>query len=77
MNIFNILQVFALFFGVISMSALMLNSMPMEKRQAEQVLDLVPIGEFTQTQHGVRGMVWAYNNSLLLVEDFAYDGQGR
>lgn len=57
-------------------------SMPMdqdshgiEKRQT-QVLDLIPIGEFAKTTHGVRGMVWAYNNSLLLVEDFGYDGQG-
>ena len=48
----------------------------MVKRQATQVLDLIPIGEFVNTQHNVRGMVWAYNNSLLLVEDFAYDGQG-
>ena len=53
-----------------------LDSAPMEKRQASQVLDLVPIGEFTRTQHKVNGMVWAYNNSLLLVEDFRYDGKG-
>ncbi len=51
-------------------------SIPLEKRQAEQVLDLLPIGTFVRTQHDVRGMVWAYNNTLLLVEDFAYDGQG-
>lgn len=54
----------------------MLTAMPAEKRQAEQVLDLIPIGEFQRTSHAVRGMVWAYNNSLLLIEDFAYDGQG-
>ena len=53
-----------------------LNSKAIEKRQANQVLDLLPIGEFVNTQHAVRGMVWAYNNSLLLVEDFAYDGLG-
>ena len=53
-----------------------MNSHPLEKRQANQVLDLLPIGEFVNTQHAVRGMVWAYNNSLLLVEDFAYDGLG-
>ena len=53
-----------------------LNSKAIEKRQADQVLDLLPIGEFVNTQHAVRGMVWAYNNSLLLVEDFAYDGLG-
>ena len=52
------------------------NSHPVDKRQANQVLDLIPIGEFERTQHAVRGMVWAYNNSLLLIEDFAYDGQG-
>ena len=48
----------------------------MAKRQANQVLDLIPLGALTNTQHAVRGFVWAYNNSLLLVEDFAYDGQG-
>ena len=53
-----------------------LNSKAIEKRQANQVLDLLPIGEFVNTQHAVRGMVWAYNNSLILVEDFAYDGLG-
>ena len=58
-----------------------LNTLPMEshqfeKRQAEQVLDLIPIGEFTQTDHDIRGMVWAYNNTLLLIEDFGYDGKG-
>ena len=53
-----------------------MNSKPMNKRQANQVLDLLPIGELVNTQHNVRGMVWAYNNSLLLVEDFAYDGLG-
>ena len=53
-----------------------MNSKPMNKRQANQVLDLLPIGELVNTQHNVRGMVWAYNNSLLLVEDFDYDGLG-
>ena len=60
-----------------------LNTLPtetlkVEKRQAsdETVLDLIPIGEFTNTQHNVRGMVWAYNNTLMLIEDFAYDGFG-
>ncbi len=46
----------------------------LEKRQA--LLDLIPIGEFVNANHGVKGMVWAYNNSLLLIEDFGYDGTG-
>jgi len=57
-----------------------LETMPMEshhlEKRQDQVLDLIPIGQFVNTQHQIRGMVWAYNNTLLLIEDFAYDGQG-
>ena len=52
------------------------NSHDIHKRQAEQVLDLIPIGDLVNTNHAVRGFVWAYNNSLLLIEDFGYDGTG-
>jgi hypothetical protein len=58
------------------MYSLPTESHSLEKRQSTQLLDLIPIGEFKRTDHDVRGMVYAFNNSLLLIEDFGYDGQG-
>ena len=49
--------------------------------QASSKLDairknLTPIGNFTATQHKVEGMVWALNDSIIIIENFVYDGKG-
>ena len=35
-----------------------------------------PIGQFTNYQHGISGMVYALSESQLFVQDFSYDGAG-
>jgi hypothetical protein len=34
------------------------------------------IGPLIKTQHKVEGMVWTYNSSVILIENFVFDGNG-
>jgi hypothetical protein len=38
--------------------------------------NLTPIGNLTKTQHKVEGMVWTYNDSTIIIENFVFDGKG-
>ena len=37
---------------------------------------MTPIGELTKTMHKVEGMVWTLNDSVIIIENFVYDGKG-
>lgn len=37
---------------------------------------MTPIGELTKTMHKVEGMVWTLNDSVIVIENFVYDGKG-
>ena len=37
---------------------------------------MTSIGELTKTMHKVEGMVWTLNDSVIIIENFVYDGKG-
>ncbi len=43
---------------------------------ASQSIDVRFVGELTRTQHRVSGKVYAFNESLLIIDEFTFDGLG-
>lgn len=43
---------------------------------AQGSIDVVVVGNLSRTQHRVSGNVYALNESLLIIDQFTFDGQG-
>ncbi|CAB4068636.1 unnamed protein product [Lepeophtheirus salmonis] len=50
------------------------------KRQADEedsnTIDVIYVGDFKFAEHNVKGDVYIYNESSIIIDDFIYDGQG-
>jgi hypothetical protein len=46
-----------------------------QAHEEEPTLNLIEVGPFIETEHGVGGTVYIQNKSMLVIRDFNYDGQ--
>lgn len=55
--------------------SLTVNGMP-QARQSGATIEVTPVGSLVRTQHRVSGEMYIFNQTLLILDGFTFDGLG-